>query len=119
MKTFRNLLIFTLVVILLAACTIDATETLSPKQPIDKPAATAISEPPPTEEMPTPPAEPPAAEPPVVSEQWWNETVFYEVFVRSFYDSDGDGIGDLSGLIEKLDYLNDGDPGTTKTTDNR
>lgn len=44
---------------------------------------------------------------------WWNDAVFYEVFVRSFYDSDGDGIGDLRGLIEKLDYLNDGDPTTT------
>jgi glycosidase len=44
---------------------------------------------------------------------WWNDTVFYEVFVRSFYDSDGDGVGDLSGLIEKLDYLNDGDPTTS------
>ena len=40
---------------------------------------------------------------------WWNDA-FYEVFVRSFYDSDGDGIGDLNGLIRKLDYLNDGDP---------
>jgi len=36
--------------------------------------------------------------------------VCYEVFVRSFYDSDGDGIGDLEGLIRKLDYINDGDP---------
>ena len=44
---------------------------------------------------------------------WWNETVFYEVFVRSFYDSDGDGVGDINGLIEKLDYLNDGNPNTT------
>lgn len=44
---------------------------------------------------------------------WWNDTVFYEIFVRSFYDSNGDGIGDLNGLIEKLDYLNDGDPATT------
>lgn len=39
-------------------------------------------------------------------------TVFYEVFVRSFYDSNGDGIGDLQGLTEKLDYLNDGNPDT-------
>lgn len=38
--------------------------------------------------------------------------VFYEIFVRSFYDSDSDGIGDLQGIIEKLDYLNDGDPST-------
>ena len=44
---------------------------------------------------------------------WWNDSVFYEIFVRSFYDSDGDGIGDLQGIIEKLDYLNDGDPNTT------
>lgn len=45
---------------------------------------------------------------------WWNDAVFYEIFVRSFYDSNGDGIGDFQGMIEKLDYLNDGDP-TTKT----
>jgi glycosidase len=38
---------------------------------------------------------------------WWNDTVFYEVFVRSFYDSNGDGVGDLNGLIEKLPYLHD------------
>ena len=38
---------------------------------------------------------------------WWNETVFYEIFVRSFRDSDGDGIGDFNGIIEKLDYLQD------------
>jgi alpha-amylase len=44
---------------------------------------------------------------------WWNDRIFYEVFVRSFSDSDGDGIGDFQGLIDKLDYLNDGDPATT------
>jgi len=44
---------------------------------------------------------------------WWNDTVFYEIFVRSFYDSDADGRGDFNGLIEKLDYLNDGDPETS------
>ncbi len=45
--------------------------------------------------------------------EWWNEATFYEIFVRSFYDSDGDGIGDFQGIVEKLDYLNDGDPNTT------
>lgn len=37
--------------------------------------------------------------------------VCYEIFVRSFADSDGNGIGDLKGLTAKLDYVNDGDPG--------
>ena len=45
-------------------------------------------------------------------EKWWNDRVFYEVFLRSFQDSDGDGIGDIPGLIDRLDYLNDGDPET-------
>ncbi len=39
--------------------------------------------------------------------------MFYEVFVRSFADSDGDGIGDVRGLTAHLDDLNDGDPATT------
>jgi maltose alpha-D-glucosyltransferase / alpha-amylase len=37
--------------------------------------------------------------------QWYRRAVFYEVMVRSFYDTDGDGIGDIPGLIQKLDYL--------------
>ncbi len=54
---------------------------------------------------------PPATSPP--EGDWWRDRVFYEVFVRSFADSDRDGIGDLRGLTQRLDYLNDGDPGTT------
>jgi glycosidase len=45
---------------------------------------------------------------------WAEGAVMYEVFVRSFADSDGDGIGDLNGLTAKLDYLNDGDSTTTR-----
>ena len=36
---------------------------------------------------------------------WWRGAMFYEVYVRSFNDSNGDGIGDLPGVIQKLDYL--------------
>jgi glycosidase len=43
----------------------------------------------------------------------WNQRTWYEVFVRSFADGDGDGIGDFKGLTAKLDHLNDGDPATT------
>lgn len=40
-----------------------------------------------------------------VEPQWWHNTIFYEIWPRSFYDSDGDGSGDFQGMIEKLDYL--------------
>ncbi len=36
---------------------------------------------------------------------WWRDAVFYEIFVRSFHDTDGDGIGDFNGITQKLDYL--------------
>jgi glycosidase len=50
---------------------------------------------------------------PPAGNEWYRHAVFYEVFVRSFQDSNGDGKGDLPGLISRLDYLNDGDPSTT------
>lgn len=40
-----------------------------------------------------------------VEHKWWKEAVFYQIYPRSFKDSNGDGIGDLQGIIEKLDYL--------------
>src|SRR5436853_2203423 len=38
---------------------------------------------------------------------WYKDAIIYELNVRSFYDSNGDGIGDFQGLIQKLDYLED------------
>ena len=45
------------------------------------------------------------------NQEWWKSAVFYQIYPRSFYDSNNDGIGDLKGIIEKLDHLNDGNGG--------
>ena len=117
----RNLLpLLFLLTLALAACTVDrqtppaahtptfsAPPVTATRQPSVTPAATLTATPAGTSTPTLVPA------PAVIGEPWWNDTVFYEIFVRSFYDSDGDGIGDLNGVIEKLDYLNDGDPATT------
>jgi len=52
----------------------------------------------------TPQAEstPTQSTPPV---DWWRDAVFYEIFVRSYYDTDNNGIGDFNGITQKLDYL--------------
>jgi oligo-1,6-glucosidase/glucan 1,6-alpha-glucosidase len=42
-----------------------------------------------------------------MNKKWWHRSVVYQIYPRSFYDSNGDGIGDLRGVIEKLDYLSD------------
>ena len=104
----------------LAACSVTPLDT-SPQQPasplpptVAPPTETSAPEPtaPPTTTVPPTPIPDPLVQG-TDGFPWWNDTVFYQVFVRSFYDSDGDGVGDLNGLIEKLDYLNDGDPTTT------
>jgi alpha-glucosidase len=40
-----------------------------------------------------------------VARPWWQRALIYQVYVRSFADSDGDGVGDLGGIVERLDYL--------------
>jgi len=42
-----------------------------------------------------------------MSAQWWTDAVTYQVYLRSFSDSDGDGVGDLAGLTSRLDYLHE------------
>ncbi len=42
-----------------------------------------------------------------MNRQWWHNKVAYQIYPKSFYDSNGDGIGDLKGIISKLDYLKD------------
>jgi len=85
-------------VLLIAAMTVACTQRQGPTPPATGPTA------------PSPAAADPSA---TVADPlgWARDAVFYEVFVRSFADSDGDGIGDLRGLIDRLDYLNDGRPG--------
>ena len=108
---WRMRLRVTLVVACLAAlaCGPDTrTPTGSPAVPSSPTASASSAVAPPT----CAPAAPTAAGA-ATGQPWWSNRVFYEVFVRSFQDSNGDGIGDLRGLTSRLDYLNDGDPSTT------
>nr|WP_269466202.1 alpha-glucosidase [Clostridium pasteurianum] len=43
----------------------------------------------------------------MLGKRWWDKSVIYQVYPKSFYDSNNDGIGDIRGIIEKLDYLKD------------
>lgn len=67
--------------LLLTACNSDSNSSNPPPTPTPEPTPTVTND--------------------------WHQKVVYQVFVRSFYDSDGDGTGDLAGVTEKLDYLQD------------
>jgi alpha-amylase len=109
-------LFFALAILFLAGCGQTAKpipeSSPTPAQASPTPAQTATTLPSPTDTI-VPSATPivvgPVAGGPTSTEgyPWWNDTVFYEIFVRSFYDSNGDGIGDFNGVIAKLDYLKD------------
>ncbi len=105
--------ILVLIMLALAACGVPGSRVPATPTPtgasLAAPLLTATSDPllPTAPPMITPG---PTAAPFPLEAGWWDRSVCYEVFVRSFYDSDGDGIGDLNGLIQKLDYINDGDP---------
>lgn len=94
-----------LAVILLSLIVTACQPNVETIQPTESAQVVETEEPLPTE----------AIDQPVIEDEmgWWNEVVFYEIFVRSFKDSDGDGIGDFQGIISQLDYLNDGDPSST------
>ena len=42
-----------------------------------------------------------------MSQNWWDNAVIYQIYPRSFADSNGDGVGDLNGITGKLDYIAD------------
>ncbi len=121
--TFNRILLSLLFILSLAGCKSRGTPTVQPtvqlptlapsNTPLPIPTATNTSGPTPTS-LPAQPIAPVSGLPQGSGGySWWNNTTFYEIFVRSFYDSNGDGIGDLRGIIDKLDYLSDGNSTTT------
>lgn len=107
----RLVLLVLMLVISLSGC-IEQTPSAIPPQTLPVPTLTTIPIPTPTGLPTLTPTLSPAATLDT-SNTWWYNAVFYQIFVRSFYDSNADGIGDFNGITQKLDYLNDVDPTTT------
>lgn len=99
----RSLLAFTLLILLLSACATSAAPTSQPTLqttalPTGRPTDQPIIRP---TRAPTPTPSQRAIQTPA----WFNDVVLYLLMPRSFYDSNGDSIGDLKGITQKLDYL--------------
>src|SRR5215208_3969153 len=110
MTNTRRYALLTLAFVLLAGCVAapapatstltmeapTATESLVPSTPTIAPTSTATPSPLPLPTIPATPVGVVTGLPEGTdSYPWWNDAVFYEIFVRSFYDSNGDGIGDF------------------------
>lgn len=115
LPVFKLLCFFAVTMLFLIACSQEDSPV--PTKPVtskDKPTATDTATLTPDQEQIADKSSPAPTPDPLyggtAGMPWWNDAVFYEIFVRSFYDSDGDGVGDIQGIIDKLDYLNDRDP---------
>lgn len=87
----------------LCALVVGCRSTEAPKVEAPVPDSALRESPPPSEPSD---AQAPAVTPPdPTANQWWRDSVGYEIFVRSFQDTSGDGVGDLKGIIERLDHL--------------
>ena len=109
------LIVFLAGLLLFNGCVKKTGETAPATAPVPEPEETAAEvTPEPTEE---PPSEYVISDPLLKADTSVkdNNRVFYEIFVGSFSDSNGDGIGDLRGIINRMDYLNDGDPDSGKS----
>ena len=105
----KRILALTLVLLLLVSLLAGCKEKTEPSaESAGTTAAPETTEPAPAGELAVPVPE-------GVTAAEDNARVFYEIFVGSFSDSDGDGIGDLRGIINRMDYLNDGDESSGKS----